>query len=320
MSHAGSNRESQALVHREAVNWDYRHDGRVEGIPVECFKSEGEGIDPSVLSVLFLSGYGENDWAITKVIRRFGELGLGAVGVKMPFDLLPADRLAIEAACIEVPHVVGDHYKEKLGLPVETPLTAIGKSQGGGVLARSLQERQEGLGSLGFIGPACMNLERSCSMSEKQRRWQFYRRFGLNALLQSPADPVNLISVATIGRQLVYDTFTRRFVPKVGLALMTSLNQAVLDHVERGNQVVYVVGAKDRVFRNADVKAAFRSYEPDEQRWPQIVEIPGTSHVASASRKGIAELGITLKHLGLIEPAQVPEGTREISPPEETAD
>ncbi|MDP8899644.1 MAG: hypothetical protein M3N33_00530, partial [Actinomycetota bacterium] len=224
----------------------------------------------------------------------------------------------IDAACTEVPHVAGDYYKEKLGLSVETPMTAIGKSQGGGVLARSLQERQEGLGSLGFIGPACMNLEISCSMSERQRRWQFYRRFGLNALLQSPADPVNLLSVATIGRQLVSDTLTRRFVPKVGLALMTSLNQAVLDHVKRGNQVVYVVGAKDRVFRNAAVKAAFRSYEPDEQCWPQIVEIPGTSHVASASRKGIAELGITLKHLGLIEPAEVPEGTREISPPEDT--
>jgi hypothetical protein len=317
MSHASGKRESQALVHREVVNWDYRHDSRVQSIPVECFKSEGEGIDPSVLSVLFLSGYGENAWAIKKVIRRVGALGLGAVGVKMPFDLLPAGRLVIEAACIEVPHVAGDHYKEKLGLSVETPMTAIGKSQGGGVLARSLQERQDGLGSLGFIGPACMNLERSCSMRERQRRWQFYRRFGLNALLQSPADPVNLLSVATIGRQLVYDTFTRRFVPKVGLALMTSSNQAVLDHVERGNQVVYVVGAKDRVFRNADVKAAFRSYEADEQRWPQIVEIPGTSHVASASRKGIAELGIALKHLGLIEPAEVPEGTREISPSEE---
>ena len=43
-------------------------------------------------------------------------------------------------------------------------------------------------------------------MSERQRRWQLYRRFGLNALLQSPADPVNLVSVATIGRQLVFDT------------------------------------------------------------------------------------------------------------------
>jgi len=317
MSLVGSNRESQASVHRELVNWDYRRDGRVRSIPVECFKSRWKGTEPSVLPVLFLSGYGENDWAITKVITRFGLLKVGAVGVKMPFDRLPADRLSIQAACTEVPHVAGDHYKQELGLSIDTPMTAVGKSQGGGVLARSLQARHEGLGSLGFVGSACMNLETRCLMSERQRRRQFYRRFGLNALLQSPADPVNLFSVPTIGRQLVSDILSRRFVPKVGLAVMSCLNQAVLDHVNRDHQVVLIVGVKDRVFRNEDVKAAFRFLEPDERRWPQIVEIPGTSHVASASRKGIAELGITLKHLGLIEPAQVPEGTREISPPEE---
>lgn len=306
-------------VFSETVNWNYQPPGElVQSIAVDCYRTQAEASDPDTLPILFFGGYGENRWATKWVVQSLGRLGVPAVGVVMPFNKLPRDRLAVEQACVEVPHAVGDYLKDQHGLAHNGPIHAVARSQGGGVIGRALQERPEGIGDLAFIAPVCLDRERDCDTREWQRIVQFSGRFAVNGakqFIEAPLDPVNWLSIAPISAQLLYDAGTRRFVPKVGLAMVTSLNETVLQHVRNGHKVVHLVGANDGVFRHADVRAAYASYEPDASLWPDIILVPGTSHVASASKKGIAELGLALEHLGLINPEAVPEGAEEIPPP-----
>ena len=317
MNFVRGERESEASVLPVEFNWDYDH-GRVDSIPIQCYETEGGQIDPNVPPILFLGGYGERNWATKRVMREFGRLGLRAVGLVMPFDLLTADKLAVETACVEVPRLVADHYREQQALAHGLPV--IAESQGAGVLLRSVEDQPDSFADIGLDAPVCVHLEKGCALSEEQRRRQFYHRFFANALKQPLSDPVNLASVYTIGSQLLFDISTGRFPKKVGLAMTRHFNETVQHHLARGHKVVIVSGTDDRVFPATEIEAAFKSFQPPGTPLPDYVTVPGTSHVASASKKGIAVLGTTLKHLGLINPKAAPAGTQEIPPPNNTAD
>jgi len=220
-----------------------------------------------------------------------------------------------------VPHAISDHYKDSRDLPrEETEMDWLGRSQGGAVVLRALKERPEGVGNLALIAPACLDRVPGNMACERELNRQFYRRFALNGIRQfkqTGLDPVNWWSIATIGRQLAYDVKTKRFVPKVGLAMTTSLNEVVLRHVASGHKVVHLVGERDNVFRYADIIAAYRAYEQDDDKWPNILTVRGNSHVASASRKGIAEIALAFEHIGRLPAESVPPGPRPIPPPTE---
>jgi hypothetical protein len=299
---------SQGLNERH-VTWEYYGNGHQQEAVVRCIDNLPLEISADRLPLLFWGGYGENAWANRRVILGLGRMGVRAMGVIMPYDQLPADRDIVDRASAQIPHLVADTIRRQSGAHTDKKLAVLARSQGGGIIGRAVRDRSEGIGNMALIAPVCYDRQESDERSDLQRIAQFSGRFLLNGLRQfveAPNDAVNWKSIFPIGRQVAYDMLTGRYVPKVAVAMNTILNKTILEHVAAGHKVVHLIGGCDRVFRYGDVRASYAQFESNVEKWPNILSVKGNSHVASPSKRGMAEFALALNHLGIVGDEYLP--------------
>jgi len=238
------------------------------------------------LELLLLPGYGENEYVTRKTVAYLGELQIPAVGVLAPFNELPAERPIIEKACIEIPHVIGDHLKDKAGLPHDAPIRTIGHSQGGGGWGLARRERPEGLGDTALIAPVAFNLSETLNQSENVRLARFLGRYFINAMRQPAWQPEVFKASREVLEQFIYDLQTHRFKAKVGFAVMLALQRQAVEHANQGHKVAIICGSSDVIFPADEIEIALTAVLQPNEVSPEIIRISRTTHTPMNGRRG----------------------------------
>lgn len=268
--------------------------------------------NPSPNSALLVPGYGEGRGATTAGLEVLAGLGIPAVAANVNIRQVAPTSRDIQAYVTEFGPMVRQNLINRGLQTREDP--AFGQSLGAGVLGLAVGQTPELFRDLGLTEPLGMTtlaLKKEFP-DDEQRRLEFTRRFRHSiyrgVVLDIASIPRKYMALNELIIKQVLGDLVRPplFREEFAVASNVDTTADVVAHAAKGNRVAIVLGEKDPLIKDEDVKKELEHYTDQRagvelRRIKENITVKTTEyqHTFGAWRGGRAHLKAAAEMLGL---------------------